>query len=170
MVPERDDVLRRRRRGPALRGALIPDPVPYQPLDPEPERRREYREGGDRNLAGALSPAPGPGPGEEGQDAAGRADLVAEVEVIGLRVVEVHRTLDQAEPEQAGVEIQVSLRVTRDGGDVMKAEDAGHDTLCACASTNQSHWSIPREISVSTSALSASSSAFISSIPTRTVR
>src|SRR6266508_3159564 len=116
------------------------DAVAYQPLDPEAEGGREYREGGDGYLPGALSPAPGPGPREEGQDAAGGTGLVAEVEVIGLGGGEVHRTLDQTEPEQASVEIQVTLRVTRDSGDVMKAEDAGHDTLCACASTNQSHW------------------------------
>src|SRR5207247_9234319 len=41
---------------------------------------------------------------------------------------------------------------------------------CWCASTNQSHLSVPREISVRMSALPASSSSFISSMPTRTVR
>src|SRR2546426_4031869 len=41
---------------------------------------------------------------------------------------------------------------------------------CCCASTNHSHLSTPREISVRMSALAASSSSFISSMPTRTVR
>src|SRR6185503_3214603 len=41
---------------------------------------------------------------------------------------------------------------------------------CWCASTNHSHLSTPREISVSMSALSASSSSFISSMVMRAAR
>ena len=61
------------------------------------------------------------GPGEERQDRARPAELVAEVEVVAAGVVEVHGQLHQAEAQGAGVEIEVPLRIARDGGDVMNA-------------------------------------------------
>jgi hypothetical protein len=46
-------------------------------------------------------------------------DAVAVVEMIAPRVIEVHRELNQAKPENAGVEIEVTLRVTSYGGNMM---------------------------------------------------
>src|SRR2546422_322051 len=63
------------------------------------------------------------------------ADLVAEVEMVGLRIVEIHGALHQPEAEQPHVEVEVLLRVTRDRGDVMDAEDARHDQYSANASS-----------------------------------
>ena len=75
-----------------------------------------------------TSPAPaeprvGVGPGEEGEDGAGRAGVVAEVEVVGAGVVEVDGALDEAEAEAFGVEVEIGLRVGGDGGDVVETDD-----------------------------------------------
>ena len=68
------------------------------------------------------------GPGEEGEDGAGGAEVVAEVEVVGAGVVEVDGALDEAEAEDLGVEVEVGLGVGGDGGDVVKTDDglSGH--------------------------------------------
>src|SRR5690606_41843831 len=100
--------------------------------EPEIDRARSDREGRHRDLPRTLPAAPRARPGEEGHDRPGRADLVAEVEVVGLRVVEVHRALDEPQPEEPDVEIEVPLRVARDRGDVVDAEDLGHRYL-TCA-------------------------------------
>src|SRR5690606_19254963 len=73
--------------------------------------------------------AAGARPQKEGQDAPWGADLVTEIEVIRLRVVEIDRALDEPEAEEPGVEVEVPLRITRDGGDVVQPENARHATL-----------------------------------------
>ena len=65
-------------------------------------------------------------PREEGEVGAGRAHAVGVEEVIGAGVVLVDAALHQAQAEDAHVEVQILLRVTGDGGDVM---DAVHDGL-----------------------------------------
>jgi len=65
-------------------------------------------------------------PGEEGEDGSGAARLVAEVEVVGAGVVEIHRSLHEPEADGAGVEIEIALRPPRDGCDMM---DAVHGVL-----------------------------------------
>jgi hypothetical protein len=60
-------------------------------------------------------------PGEEGEDRARAAGLVAIVEVVGARIVEIHRLLDQPQSERPGVEVEIALRGARDRGDVMNA-------------------------------------------------
>jgi hypothetical protein len=62
-------------------------------------------------------------PLEEGDDRAGCADLVAEVEVVAAGVVEVDRLLDEAQPEHARVEVDRALRVRADERDVVDALD-----------------------------------------------
>jgi hypothetical protein len=57
---------------------------------------------------------------EEGQDGAGGARLVPVVEVVHVRLVEVHGLLDHAQPQQPGVELDVARGVTRDRRDVME--------------------------------------------------
>jgi hypothetical protein len=66
------------------------------------------------------------GPQEERHDAARVADVIAEVEVVGLGIVEVDGTLDEAQAEHPDVEVEVALRVAGDRGDVMDAEDFAH--------------------------------------------
>src|SRR5437899_6325444 len=111
------------------------DSVTHQPLDPESQRARQHGERRDGDLARPLAPGSRAGPGEEGHDAPRIADLIAEVEMVGLRIVEVHGALHQPETEQPHVEVEVLLRVTRDRGDVMDAEDARHDQYSANASS-----------------------------------
>ena len=107
-------------------GSLVLHAVADEPFDPEADRLGQDRERRDRDLSGSVAPGPGAGPGKEREEAAGSAGLVAEVEVIGLGVVEVHGALDQPEAEHAGVEVEIALGIPRDGGDMVKAEDAGH--------------------------------------------
>ena len=47
-------------------------------------------------------------------------------EVIGARVVLIDALLDQSHPEDAAVEVEVLLRGTGDGGDVVQAVDGSH--------------------------------------------
>jgi hypothetical protein len=49
--------------------------------------------------------------------------------VVGSGIIEVHRSLDQTEPKHPDVKIEVPLRVTRDGGDMMDAADFSHAVL-----------------------------------------
>ena len=49
------------------------------------------------------------------------AARVAEIEMIGRRVVEVYRSLDEPEAENASVEVEIPLRIAGDAGDVMNA-------------------------------------------------
>jgi hypothetical protein len=63
------------------------------------------------------------GPIEKGEDRAGGADGVGEVEVVGGGIVEIDRAFDQAEPEHAGVEGDVGGGIVGHGGDVMEAQE-----------------------------------------------
>src|SRR5881396_1330776 len=109
--------------------------VTHEPLDPESQCARQHGERRDGDLACPLAPGSRAGPGEEGHDAPRSADLIAEVEMVGLRIVEIHGALHQPEAEQPHVEVEVLLLVTRDRGDVMDAEDACHDQYSANASS-----------------------------------
>jgi hypothetical protein len=60
-------------------------------------------------------------PDKEGQRRAGRAGLVAIIEMPGGRIVEIDRALDHSEAKQAPVEGNMTLRLARDGGDVVNA-------------------------------------------------
>src|SRR5207248_10300673 len=65
---------------------------------------------------------------EEGHGGARRAQVVGEVEVVGVRDVEVDRLLDEAEAEYVDVEVDVLLHVAGDAGDVVDTRRAfGHD-------------------------------------------
>ena len=97
-------------------------------LLPEGEGVGGDAEGGVGDFAGAGGAATDAGPGEEGEDGAGGAEVVAEVEVVGAGVVEVDGALDEAEAEDLGVEVEVGLGVGGDGGDVVETDDGlgGH--------------------------------------------
>ena len=79
------------------------------------------------HLKGDVMRAADPGPSlgharplEERHRRAGRAPLVAEIQVVAAGIVEVHRPLDEAEPEHAGVEVDCPLRVVAANRDVMQ--------------------------------------------------
>ena len=61
-------------------------------------------------------------PLEEGDGGAWRAALVAEVEMVAARIVEVDRLLDQPQPQHARVEIDRALRVHAHNGYVVDAQ------------------------------------------------
>jgi len=88
-------------------------------LDPESECTGADRKRSDGNLSAALTATTCMWPGKERQDCTRTASLVAEVEMIGRRVVEVDGSFDEPKAEDAGVEIEISLRVAGDAGYVL---------------------------------------------------
>jgi hypothetical protein len=50
-------------------------------------------------------------PGKEGEDGAGSACVVAEIEVVATGIVEVDCALDETEAQHLGVEVEIRLRV-----------------------------------------------------------
>src|SRR2546423_2839427 len=92
-----------------------------KPFDPEPDGAGKDREGCDGNLPAALSAAPCIGPGKESKNATRGPRFVAEVKMVGRRIVEIHGALDQSQAKDAGVEIEIALRVAGDAGYVMNA-------------------------------------------------
>ncbi len=105
---------------------LVGDAVAKQPLDPEAERGRRDGERRRAHLPRAGPAAAGARPRKERHDPARGADLVTVVQVVALRIVEVHRALHESQAEHAGVEVDVALRVARDRADVVQAGDDGH--------------------------------------------
>src|SRR6059058_6127052 len=81
-----------------------------QPFNPEPDGAGKDREGCDGHLPAALSAAPCIGPGKESKNATRSPRFVAEVKMVGRRIVEIHGALDQSQAEDAGVEIEIALR------------------------------------------------------------
>jgi hypothetical protein len=107
----------------AARAASEGDAFVNEALLPVVEGGEGDTEGGVGDFAGAGGAFADVGPGKEGEDGAGGAEVVAEVEVVGAGVVEVDGALDEAEAEDLGVEVEISLRVGGDGGDVVKTDD-----------------------------------------------
>lgn len=101
---------------------LLAESFPFARLDtergqasaPERHRLRTHAERSGRRLADSwLAPAR-MCPGEKGQNAARTARGVAVIEVVNGGVVEVHRLLDQPEPQDTGIKIDVLLGLPRD--------------------------------------------------------
>ena len=87
-----------------------------------PEVERLVRRDAERDAVhhpGTRASARRAGILEEGDVGAGGAALVGVEEVVDGRIVLVHRLLDEAETESAGVEVDVARRVGRDARDVM---------------------------------------------------
>lgn len=101
--------------------AFIFDSLAEQALDPESERAGRNRESCGGDLAGALPPPLPSWPGEESQNRAGPANLVAIIKVIACRIIEVDGQLHQPKTQEPGVEVQVSLGVARYRRDVVDA-------------------------------------------------
>ena len=101
-------------------GASTSMPRAGEPLVPPAEGGLRHAERGRRGHPRALPALRHARPREEGQQAGRAALLVAVVQVVGVRGVEVDRLLDQPQPQRAGVEVDVRLRVGGDRGDVME--------------------------------------------------
>src|SRR5215207_45908 len=122
---------------------LVANSMSHEPLEPEAERARQHRERRHGDLAGTLAAWLGTKPREEGHDAAWRADLVAVVQMVGLRVVEVDGALHEPQPEQASEEVDVALRVAGDRADVVDTEDVRHARSCGDRSADSPELSEP---------------------------
>lgn len=72
-------------------------------------------------LADAAAPRGHALPGEEGQDSAGVAGLIAIIEVIGRRIIEIDRLLDEAQPEIAGVKAEIPDGVAGNRSDMVQS-------------------------------------------------
>ena len=104
----------------AVLGALGGDVGVGQACGPEVERlvgRDAPLDGVDHAVAGLAEGRAGEL--EEGQDRAGRAALVAEVQVVDVGLIEVDRLLDQAQAEHARIEVDVARGVRGDRRDVV---------------------------------------------------
>jgi len=69
-----------------------------KPLMPVFERRGRNAKGGPGDFAGTGMSAGGARPREKGEDGSRRADVIAEVEVIGPRIVKIDRPLTERRP------------------------------------------------------------------------
>ena len=94
-----------------------------QPFLPVFEGGGGDAESGFGHFTGAGVSASGVGPGKEREDRAGRTGVVAEVEVIRSWIVEINGSLDEAETENLGIEIEVSQWVGCYGGYVVESND-----------------------------------------------
>ena len=115
-VPERQHGLAEALLGRLVRHALLDEAV-----GPEADRFLRHPERRLLRLADSGPSRRHMGPGEEGQDGAGPPGLVAEIEVIGAGIVEVHGLLDEPQAERPGVEVAVAAGVAGDRGDVVDA-------------------------------------------------
>src|SRR5580698_4695364 len=82
-----------------------------QAVLPVVQRTLRDTEGGVSDLASSGVPTAGVWPREEGQNGAGRSSVIAEIEMVGTGIVEVDGALDEAQAEDLGVEVEVSLGV-----------------------------------------------------------
>jgi hypothetical protein len=104
----------------------------YKALYPETDGAGEYGEGSDGYLAAALSSPPCIRPWKERKKAPRTSLLITKVEVIGGRVIEVYGTLDEPKAEDSGVEIEISLGIARDTGDVVNTGSAEAHRIDSC--------------------------------------
>ena len=119
-IPKRERALAEARLELAVRHALLLE-AGY-PVAQTPGRN------GERNLDGQTDPRPCRRhlrPGEEGEVGARRADPVRVEEVIGVGNVLIHAPLDEAHTHDPDPEVEVLLRVTRDGRDVVNTVYGG---------------------------------------------
>ena len=70
-----------------------------------------------------MRPFAGVWPGKEGEDSSGRTEVVAEVEMVRARIIEVDRSLYKAKPQHFGVEVQIALWIRGNCGYVMESYD-----------------------------------------------
>src|SRR5277367_6172489 len=109
----------------AAAGALDEDSVVEKAFFPVIDGGKRDAEGGPGYFASAGEPAGGVRPGKEGKDGAGGSGVVSEIEMVGARVIEVDGALDEAQAENIGIEVQITLRIGGDSGDVVESDDGG---------------------------------------------
>jgi hypothetical protein len=110
------------------------DAALHEALQPVAQRLARDGERRRAGLAGAMATAWRTRPSKERQNAAGRAQGVAVIEVVAAGIVEVDGELDQSQTQESAVEVQVALGVAGDGRDVM---DTGNRALHVRAPNRQ---------------------------------
>ena len=65
----------------------------------------------------------GVGPRKEREDGSRRAGVIAKVEMIGSRIIEIDGAFDEAQAQNLCVKVQVPLRIRSDCSYVVKAGD-----------------------------------------------
>ena len=113
-------------------GLIVRHAEPGQALAPEIEAARGHRKAGERHLARTAAGGRQMLPGKERHRRAGRADLVAVVEMIDARVVEVDGALDEAQAQHLGVEVDVALRRAADRRDMVQPVDGRRHARVPC--------------------------------------
>src|SRR4051812_26088058 len=103
----------------AIARFLDRDAMLFESPRPKLSRARGDGKTCGHDLACANAPTPRVGPGKKSHDRARVPDSVPKVKVIGAGVVEIDRSLHQTQPQDPAVEIEISLRVARDGGDMV---------------------------------------------------
>ena len=116
-------------RAEALFNRLDGCAVSLQPRAPELEASERHLEPHLDRHAVAEARRRHVAPRKERQVGAGPTLRIRIEQVIGAGIVLVHALLDQAHAEDTGIEVEVFLRRSGDGGDVMKAVDSAHDNL-----------------------------------------
>src|SRR5262249_49032741 len=86
---------------------------------PEIERLCGHCEGYGIDRAATVAPTIRQSEWKEGDERARLSGLIAIVEVIRTRIIEVDRLLDEPEAENARVEVDVGLRIDGNGRDVV---------------------------------------------------
>src|SRR5439155_11537031 len=92
-----------------------------QTIQPVADRIWRDRKCSGLDLSDATMSAPHAWPRKECQNCSWCAARIAKVKMITARIIEIDRALDQTQPEQSDVEIQVTLRIAGNSGDVMKS-------------------------------------------------
>src|SRR5438477_2192431 len=92
---------------------------------PELERSAGDRERDHGHLPASRRPPRQVRPAEKRHGAAWSAEVVAEVDVVGVGDVEVDGLLDEAKAEYADVEVDILLNVARDACDVVNSGNVG---------------------------------------------
>ncbi len=93
-------------------------------------------------MTATLPSAPSVRPWEKGKDASRSPLLVTEVEVVGGGIVEVYGALDESETKNAGVEVEIPLRVTGYTGDMMNTGSAEAHRPDSCLAFLRILWSL----------------------------
>src|SRR6188472_2197917 len=94
-----------------------------QTFQPITHRTRWNRERCRFDLAGSANSASRSRPRKKCQDCSGRAVSIAEIKMVGARIIKIHRTLHEAQTEKPDVKVEVPLRIRGDRSDVMQSRD-----------------------------------------------
>src|SRR5262245_27637314 len=97
--------------------------VLFQTLQPKPDRIQRNCERGRFDLTGPANSASSSRPRKKCQDCSRRAAIIAEIKMVGSRVIKIHRALDETQTEKPDVKIEVPLRIAGDRSDVMKSRN-----------------------------------------------